>query len=256
MCVSGVYVCIMCTCVGARIRRRQPVCVCVDVSSCVSDHVCFYVCFYVCLNVFCTMPAGDDEDVAIIRSLLARTSLQERPLKLAYDANIDGWDARAFHQRVDRLGPGVVLARTEKGAVVGGYNPKGWVGFGEYRGSLAAFLYTWPDGDISKPAIKLRKVGGSSLACVDEPGSGPRFGADGLDIPLRSDDVVSGVLGTRVARCKLGPYYERREDGSNSIFAPGEKNTAQLVDLKVFLGVYGPDEEIPYDDVEGGGSLE
>jgi len=192
--------------------------------------------------------AGDDEEVSIFRSLLARTSLEERPLKLAYDANRDGWDARSFHERVDTLGPGVVLARTDKGAVIGGYNPKGWVGFGEYRGSLAAFLYTWPDGDLSKRAIKLRKVGGAGLACVDEPESGPRFGADGLHIPLRDDDVVSGTLGSRVARCKLGPYYERREDGSNSIFAPGEKNTAQLADLKVFLGVYGPDEDIPYND--------
>ena len=40
-----------------------------------------------------------------------------------------------------------------------GYNPKGWVGLGEYRGSLAAFLYTWPDGDTRQRAIKLRKVG-------------------------------------------------------------------------------------------------
>jgi hypothetical protein len=71
---------------------------------------------------------------------------------------------------------------------------------------------------------------------------------DGLSIPLRGDDVVSGSLGARVAKCKLGPYYERREDGSNTIFAPGEKNTAQLSELKVFVGVYAEDEEIPYND--------
>lgn len=200
------------------------------------------------LTEFAEPVVGDDSDVALFRPLLARTSLQKRPLMLVYDANRDGWDARAFHSRVDRLGPGLVLARTEKGAVLGGYNPKGWVGLGEYRGSLAAFLFTWPDGDTSKPAIKLRKVGGSSLACVDEPESGPRFGADGLHIPLRGDDAVSGALGALVARCKLGPYYERREDGSNSIFAPGEKNTAQLTELKVFVGVYAEGEEIPYDD--------
>jgi hypothetical protein len=29
---------------------------------------------------------------------------------------------------------------------------------------------------------------------------------------------------------------------------PGEKNTAQLSMLKVFVGVYGEDEEIPYND--------
>lgn len=35
---------------------------------------------------------------------------------------------------------------------------QGWVGFSEYRGSLAAFLFTWPDGDVTKKPIKLRKV--------------------------------------------------------------------------------------------------
>ena len=31
-------------------------------------------------------------------------------------------------------------------------------GLGEDRDSLAAFLFTWPDGDTSKPAIKLPKA--------------------------------------------------------------------------------------------------
>ncbi|KAJ1491836.1 hypothetical protein T484DRAFT_1773183 [Baffinella frigidus] len=98
------------------------------------------------------------------------------------------------------------------------YNPKGWVGYGEYRGSIAAFLYTWPDGDIyNSKAVKLRKVGGSSLACVDNPESGPQFGADGLHIPLL-DTRSEAFDGTeKLARCKLGPYFERRADGSNSI---------------------------------------
>ncbi len=32
------------------------------------------------------------------------------------------------------------------------------VGLGEDRNSLAAFLFTWPDGNTSKPAIKLPKA--------------------------------------------------------------------------------------------------
>ncbi len=39
------------------------------------------------------------------------------------------------------------------------YAAKGFAGFGEYRGSIAAFLFTWRDGDTSKPAVKLQKVG-------------------------------------------------------------------------------------------------
>jgi len=42
-----------------------------------------------------------------------------------------------------------------------GYNPKGWVGYGEARGSIAAFLFTRNrDGSYTK----LRKVGGAGLA--------------------------------------------------------------------------------------------
>jgi hypothetical protein len=52
----------------------------------------------------------------------------------------------------------VVLARTEGGAVCGGYNPKGWIGLGEDRDAIAAFLFTWPDGNTSRRPIKLQKA--------------------------------------------------------------------------------------------------
>ena len=42
-------------------------------------------------------------------------------------------------------------------------------GYGENRGSIAAFLFTWPDGDTSQPVIKLQKVGGAGLATIDMP---------------------------------------------------------------------------------------
>jgi hypothetical protein len=52
----------------------------------------------------------------------------------------------------------VVVAITEGGAVCGGYNPAGWIGLGDDRDSIAAFLFTWPDGDTSKDPTKLEKV--------------------------------------------------------------------------------------------------
>jgi hypothetical protein len=36
-------------------------------------------------------------------------------------------------------------------------------------------------------------------------------------------------------------------DGSNTLF-PGGKSEEELTDLKVFTGVYGKDERIPYSD--------
>ena len=57
----------------------------------------------------------------------------------------------------------IVVAATEGGAICGGYNPAGWIGLGEDRDSIAAFLFTWPDGNTSKRPIKLEKVDNQCL---------------------------------------------------------------------------------------------
>lgn len=89
---------------------------------------------------------------------------------------------------------------------------------------------------------KLRKVGGPSLAQQDLPEIGPSFGADSLVIPFDKRNP-------KVARSKLGSYYERFPDGTNTLF--GKRGASvELKDLKVYHGVYGPDEYIPFTDAE------
>ncbi|EFJ49942.1 hypothetical protein VOLCADRAFT_89457 [Volvox carteri f. nagariensis] len=175
---------------------------------------------------------GDERDPLImaVRPLLARTQLQERPLKCAYDADVHGWSPTAFHAQVDGLGAAVVVAATSSGAVLGGYNPEGWIGLGEDRSSNGAFLFTWPEGDIKNTtAFKLAKVGGPNLAVIDNPNSGPQFGADGLSIPLRPRGQE------RVVKSKLGPYYSRLPDGGRSLFNKADSRKAELVWLKVYV---------------------
>jgi hypothetical protein len=71
---------------------------------------------------------GDTAEIAkLIRPVLKSTNLEFRNLRLTYDANRDGWNPQAFHNAVDRQGPGIVLITTRLGIVAGGYNPKGWV---------------------------------------------------------------------------------------------------------------------------------
>lgn len=79
---------------------------------------------------------GDSKEVALLRPFLKNTSLEKRKLSLSYDANRDGWTAYDFHRAVDKKGPSVVVCTTESGLVCGGYNPKGWVGYGV---SLSSF---------------------------------------------------------------------------------------------------------------------
>lgn len=95
---------------------------------------------------------------------------------------------------------------------------------------------------LSELPTKLRKVGGPSLAQQDLPESGPSFGADSLVIPLDSQNP-------KVARSKLGSYYERFPDGTSTLFGK-RGGTVTLKDLKVYHGVYGPDEYIPFTDAE------
>ena len=105
-----------------------------------------------------------------------------------------------FHNAVDKKGPSLVVCTTQDGLVCGGYNPKGWVSYGEARGSIAAFLFVF---NADGTATKLRKVGGASLAQLDEPESGPKFGADSLIIPL-------GKENPKMARSKLVSISRRR----------------------------------------------
>ena len=109
-------------------------------------------------------PLAEDEskDIAVLRPLLKNTNMEFRKLSLTYSANQQGWDAYKFHQAVDRKGGALVVCTTQDGLLCGGYNPKGWVGYGEARGSIAAFLFRQNNGGAG--FTKLRKVGGPGLA--------------------------------------------------------------------------------------------
>jgi len=195
---------------------------------------------YPCVkDIWANNLSSDKDDMLIVRQTLAYTNLESRELKLAYSANRDGWKKTIFHKKVDKLGPAVVLARTESGGLFGGYNPTGWVNYGEYRGSIAAFLFVFPNGDPKNRPFKLAKIGGAGLAQIDD-GSGPKFGSEGLTIALDPTQP-------KLVRSKLGIYYENLPNGKRSIL-PEYKSTDILTDVKVYTGVYKSDEKIPYSD--------
>ena len=180
--------------------------------------------------------AGDDDLCAKwVRPTLAQTSLESRGLRLAYRATEDGWRPEAFHEKVDRQGPCAILCLAGD-ETFGGYAPKGFVGLGEYRPGLSAFLFCWNNDDL----LKLQKVGGAGLANVDNPEQGPFFGSEGLVVPMLP-------ASPRRCRVKLGPFYERMPDGAKS-FLKNQKPDVLLDDLLVYVGQYKPDENVPFDD--------
>eukprot|EP00899_Mesostigma_viride_P016120 jgi/Mesvir1/24509/Mv21855-RA.1 len=184
------------------------------------------------LTEFADPVPGDSDEVASFRPLLKRTSLEKVPLALLYSAEENGWDASSFHKAVDGYGPSVLLGRTSSGVVFGGYNPQGWLGYGDELECISAFLFTWLDGDTSKRAEKLPKVGGSSLAVIDNPDKGPMFSPDALVVPL---DPTTG--NPRLAKSRLGSYYARLANGNKSLFG-GSTFKTDLVELQVYVGIF------------------
>lgn len=77
----------------------------------------------------------------------------------------------------------MVVARSQGGAVLGGYNPLGYDGYGN-KATLGAFLFTWPDGDMNKTPHKLPKISTDQMAIVDGLDKGIHFGPGDLKILL------------------------------------------------------------------------
>jgi len=172
----------------------------------------------------------------IVRPLLKQTYLEQRNLHIAYNAERDGWSKSVFHNKMDGKGASLVLAITEDGKLIGGYNPKGWASMGGARPSVAAFLFYGTNEN--REFQKLRKVGGGGLACAfDDPNKGIYFGPDALVISLEDNNP-------EFAQSKLGPYFERGSEELSSLFWPNMGG--QLVELYVFVGKYSDSEEIPY----------
>jgi hypothetical protein len=193
---------------------------------------------------------GDDADARLLRPLLAGTQLETEALACVYDTGAkrgDAWSPVAFHEAARARGAAIVLAVTEAGSWCGGYNPLGFLGFGDEHATSGAFLFTWtPGGDPRAPGaqpVKLPKIGGASLAVIDAPNEGPRFGAEGLSVPLQPPDA-------RACRSRLGTYYARLPKGADagrrSVILGSEEpdatgRKARLARLAVFVAEKVPD---------------
>jgi len=193
-------------------------------------------------------PASDAAALPLLH-LLDGTILQGQSMVLAFDAQRDGWTAKAFHSRVDDRGPALVVASSAGGARFGGFNPVGFASREDYRDSNSAFLFRWQPGEPEEAeAERLARVG--SPAIFDFGAQGPCFGADALKIPLglapsmgSSYAGVGGTMelgpanaaGSTTARSRLGSHYAKRADGGRTLFADTEGMDCILTSLRVFV---------------------
>lgn len=170
---------------------------------------------------------------AIVRPMLKQTQLQNRKLKVIYNAKKDGWDGRKFHAKVDGMGASVVLAKV-KGQWIGGYNPRGWASLGGSRPSVAAFLFYQKMFGWQK--LRVTRTGG--MACgKDEYDTGIFFGSDALVIPLNGQRPKS-------VASRLGYFYECGPEDRSTLLPVKAVNT-NIDELYVVSGVYAKGEDIP-----------
>lgn len=171
--------------------------------------------------------------ISLVKPLLKQTQLENRPLRITYNAQKDGWDARSFHKKVDGKGASVVLAKVS-GQWIGGYNPRGWASLGGSRPSVASFLFyrklfTWQK-------LRVSRTGG--MACGrDEFDQGIYFGSDALVIPLNGKRP-------RSVTSRLGYFFEGGPENRSTLL-PVRGADAKVEELYVVSGVYGDGEVIP-----------
>ena len=175
---------------------------------------------------------SDSGDLKYYRQLLSDTQLEKTPLVKVFDTEVDGWTMEAFGTRLYTLGATLVVVKLQSGEVVGGYNPSGWIGLGEDRNSMAAFLFCWPDGKLSERPIKLPKRGGAALSVLDYVEKGICFAPDGLRCMVPGKE--------KIARSRLGPYYSTMPDGSKTLFKNGNKE-ASVKQIECWVSIEGPE---------------
>jgi len=125
-----------------------------------------------------------------------------------------------------------MLAETAKGALVGAYVPRGFEGYGDQRTAISAFLFRWPTRSAAKSggaksAEKLPTRGGGGMAVDDDASRGPVIGVESLVIPLAD-------RAPKAAKSRLGSYFERRNDGTRTLFSEGEEKGTELKSFRVY----------------------
>eukprot|EP00471_Norrisiella_sphaerica_P005228 CAMPEP_0184489624 /NCGR_PEP_ID=MMETSP0113_2-20130426/15962_1 /TAXON_ID=91329 /ORGANISM="Norrisiella sphaerica, Strain BC52" /LENGTH=237 /DNA_ID=CAMNT_0026873157 /DNA_START=127 /DNA_END=840 /DNA_ORIENTATION=- len=171
-------------------------------------------------------------------SLFSGTALAGQTLARCYKASEHGWSARDFHDRCDLKGPSLVIARTKKGVVFGGFMPIEWKSANDYRDTDRDFLFYFPQG--SSEPVRIQKRDSSPV--YDYRRGGPQWGSEALIIgePIGNvmgvftgpDPVDTGIGDLRNAKSRLGLSHEKLPGGGTSLF--GEGGRAELEEVEVF----------------------
>ena len=117
----------------------------------------------------------------IINWIEEKTNKKLVKLKLIFKMSENGSKSQDFHKYCDNKGPTVIIVKTTKNKIFGGFTPLNWQVFGEIinDSSNQTFIFSL---NLNKKYDMINK-GGKGIYCIGT--SGPNFGAS--DFRLNSD---------------------------------------------------------------------
>ena len=74
--------------------------------------------------------------------LTANRSSDLSPIKLIFQASVDGFSAATFHSKCDGVLGTLFVAKSPNGNIFGGYTEAAWSGFGSYKNDPNAFMFS------------------------------------------------------------------------------------------------------------------
>lgn len=139
-----------------------------------------------------------------------------KTLTLIYKGSINGDSSALFHSFCDDLTPTVVLVKTKKGFVFGGYTTQSWKHAGCYKTDSKSFIFS-----ITKKKKFNISNTNYSIYCVES--NGPTFGG-GHDFKISNNFLSTG------GSCNAGHSYQ----GSSSAFITGGEAVFAIDDVEVY----------------------
>ena len=149
---------------------------------------------------------------------------------MLYRASRDGWETQSFHSRCDDHKYTLVIVKTVRGYIFGGYTDRTWAGNAIWKLSNKSFLFSLRSHAHLPPTKMKVKSGGEGCAIYAFPAFGPVFGG-GCDFYIGRGDH-----NMKYGYTCLNKTYELPSGASEDFLTgkTGWENMFELAETEVF----------------------
>ena len=168
-----------------------------------------------------------------LKDWVAQARRGQATFEMLFRASRDGFSASNFHEKCDRRGPTVVLARSTCGHLFGGYTEQEWDSTTGWKKCLDAFLFRLEPLPSKHAVIRIDNNTKTGILC--DPDHGVTFGGEMIwwkkDWLKHDMDLLKRGM-ERWAKFCLGVAFERAGVPPGGCLA--DKNFAAVTEIEVF----------------------